>query len=146
MTTPLTISISGNNMAEVKAAVMELAAALGAENVQRVAVATDAPEAEVEVATKAAEEPTPTTPPAEDNAPDEPEGVVKDMTPAEARETGIKEVQSHFAQNPGSIGTITEIQKKYNVKMFTEITDAKAFDFLADVRLLTAGAPTAEAS
>lgn len=152
MTKPLTISITGNNVAEVKAALLELAAALGAENVQSVALASNAPAATVEVGptpTPAAD-PAPTPAPAEDNtandAPAEPEGVVKDMTPAEARETGIKEVQAHFSAHPDSITTITEIQKKYGVKMFTEITDAKAFDFLADVRLLTAGAPTAGAS
>lgn len=150
MTKPLVISVSGNTVAEVKAALLELAATLGADNIRHVTVTEDAAQAMLDVAPKATEEPEPTTPPEEekqaDETPAEPEGVVKDMTPKEARETGIREVQAHFAANPGSIGTITEIQKKYGVKMFTEITDAKAFDFLADVRLLTAGAPTAEAS
>lgn len=71
---------------------------------------------------------------------DHAQNVVVDMTPAEARQAGIAEVQAHFAENPSSIQQITKLQEKYGVKMFADIPDDKAQAFLADVRLLVSGA------
>jgi hypothetical protein len=66
-------------------------------------------------------------------------GLVKEMTPDEARETAIREIQAHFAQHPTCFGEIQTMQKKYGVKMFADVPDGKAHALLADVRLVVGG-------
>ncbi|GAB1858891.1 hypothetical protein MHTCC0001_37350 [Flavobacteriaceae bacterium MHTCC 0001] len=67
--------------------------------------------------------------------------MVKDMSPSEARDAAIKEVQEFYMGKPNNMVEIGKLQKKYGEKMFTEDTDGKAHDFLADVRLMTPRAP-----
>ena len=128
----INISITGTDICQVQAMVLSLADRLGGESIGSVEMDVETPAAEITLISPTAKpEPEP-----------EPEAV-SDVTPAEAKERGIKAVQTYFAENPDSLSEITAIQKKYNVKMFTDIKENNAIDFLADVMLLTAGAPSA---
>jgi len=131
--TRLNISITGTDLSEVQAMVLALADKLGDGSIGSVEIATETPAAIVTLTNE-----TDLKPKQKDDKP-----AVGEMTPAEARETGIKAVQTYFATHPESLAEITAIQKKYNVKMFTDIKETNAIDFLADVMLLTAGAPSA---
>ena len=128
----INISITGTDICQVQAMVLSLADRLGGESIGSVEMDVETPAAEITLISPTAKpEPEP-----------EPEAV-SDVTLAEAKERGIKAVQTYFAENPDSLSEITAIQKKYNVKMFTDIKENNAIDFLADVMLLTAGAPSA---
>ena len=133
--TRLNISITGTDLSEVQAMVLALADKLGDGSIGSVEIATETPAAIVTLTNETDLKPKPKQ---KDDKP-----AVGEMTPAEARETGIKAVQTYFATHPESLAEITAIQKKYNVKMFTDIKETNAIDFLADVMLLTAGAPSA---
>ena len=135
--TRLNISITGTDLSEVQAMVLALADTLGDGSIGSVEIATEIPAAKVTLTNETGLFNTP-KPKQKDDKP-----AVGEMTPAEARETGIKAVQTYFATHPESLAEITAIQKKYNVKMFTDIKETNAIDFLADVMLLTAGAPSA---
>jgi hypothetical protein len=130
----INISITGTDICQVQAMVLSLADRLGGESIGSVKMDAETPAAEITFIS-------PTAKPEPEPEP-EPEAV-SDVTPAEAKERGIKAVQTYFAENPDSLSEITAIQKKYNVKMFTDIKENNAIDFLADVMLLTAGAPSA---
>lgn len=141
----ITVTITGDSMADVHNAIIALATEVGGENVRSVALATDANEAKVEVGqadTMADAEPE-KEPEKEPEA--QPEGVMQDLSDEDALKTGIDEVQKHFAAHPESLPEITNLQKKYGVKMFVDIDPKKAHDFLADVRLMVSGAATADA-
>ncbi|WP_319495983.1 hypothetical protein [uncultured Cohaesibacter sp.] len=95
------------------------------------------PKAKAKAATKAKakeepkEEPKTETTPAAD--------VVKDMTPAEARDKGIQMVQQHYATHPEIAAEMPALMTKYGVQMFVDVKDEDAHAFLADVRLLVNG-------
>nr|WP_321525817.1 hypothetical protein [uncultured Cohaesibacter sp.] len=65
--------------------------------------------------------------------------VVKDMTPAEARDKGIQMVQQHYATHPEIAAEMPSLMTKYGVQMFVDVKDEDAHAFLADVRLLVNG-------
>ena len=134
----INISITGSDIVEVQAMVLALADRLGDESIGSVNMDVETPAATVTLTSNIE---LTTDPEPEQKPKDKP--AVSDMTPAEAKETGIKAVQTYFATHPESLSEITAIQKKYNVKMFTDIKETNAIDFLADVMLLTAGAPSA---
>lgn len=83
----------------------------------------------------------PTEEPAEE--PDKVANEVGEKTPAEARDEGIRLMQTWFANNPNGMPEITKMMQKFAVKMFSDIEDSRAHEFLADVHLLTGGAATA---
>lgn len=141
--TPITITFTGGDFIEVQQTVLAFAAHIGGDKIASVSEAVNAPEAKVELTPAAEPEPATEPEPEAPAADPEPEGVVKDMSASEARDAAIKEVQAHYVENPNNMVEISKLQKKYGVKMFTEVSDAKAHDFLADVRLMTAGAAAA---
>lgn len=61
------------------------------------------------------------------------------LSPAKAREEGIRALQIYFGQNPGNMDVITRLQTKYGVKLFAEISDEQASAFHADALLVAAG-------
>lgn len=69
---------------------------------------------------------------------------VTDLSPVEARNRGIAELQQHFAQNPGALPTAMPafafLNKKYGVTQYSDVPDDKAHAFYADAKLLIAGA------
>lgn len=96
-------------------------------------VAEAAPETPADTPT-----PAPSAAPAPANA-----NVVEDLTPEKARETAIAKLQQFFGKSPNNMGEITRLQTKYGVKLFKEVGDDRAAEFLADVQLLVAGTPAA---
>ncbi len=79
-------------------------------------------------------------------APEVSDKTVVDLTPAEAREKGIREMQTYFGANPEAMPVIRDMQSKFGVKMFSDIPDNQALDFYADVKLLVSGNAQTEAA
>lgn len=65
--------------------------------------------------------------------------VVSDLTPEKARTQAIEQLQQFFGRNPNNMSEITKLQQKYGVKLFKDVTEDRAAEFLADVKLLTSG-------
>lgn len=65
--------------------------------------------------------------------------VVGDLSPKDAREQAIKILQQHFGANPNNMEVIQRLQTKYGVKMFSDVKDEQAHDFLADAKLVQSG-------
>jgi hypothetical protein len=65
--------------------------------------------------------------------------VVSDLTPAQAREKALRELQAYFARTPDALPKIAAIQKKHGVSKLADTPDDKAHDMLADVLLLVGG-------
>jgi uncharacterized membrane protein len=145
-TANIVIRIEGSSMAEVQRAIFALAAELGGGNIESVTSDADAPKADVKVKTRSkavkaakevVDEPVQDEPKTEAPAP---EGVVTDMTPAQARTEAIRLVTDFYASTPNAMPQITKVQTKYGVTKFGDVPDEKAHSLLADVRLLAAGA------
>jgi hypothetical protein len=139
-TSPLEITIRADSYDELVTSLVALASAMGADNVATVDIADDGKEAKVNTAKKPTK--AKAKPKTEDKAP-EASGVVTDMPPAAARDKGIAEMQQYFGTNPNAMPTLSKLQAKYKVKMFSEIPDGQATDFLADVLLIVNGTPDA---
>lgn len=115
------------------------------------------PKAEKEAATQPATETAPVTAPDAGEAPvaanqsvaPEPQAevpqvnAVADLSPEDARKSGIEEMQRYFGRNPNAMPEIKRLQTKYGVKMFQDIPDDQAHAFLADVKLLVSGSAQA---
>jgi len=67
------------------------------------------------------------------------------LTPAEAREQGIRELQMFMAREPSAMKNITDLQQKFAVKLLKDVPDDRSAEFLADVKLLVSGSPAAAA-
>ena len=65
--------------------------------------------------------------------------VVGDLSPKDAREQAIKILQQHFGANPNNMEIIQRLQTKYGVKMFSDVKDEQAHDFLSDAKLVQSG-------
>lgn len=65
--------------------------------------------------------------------------VVGDLSPKEARDQAIKILQQHFGANPNNMEIIQRLQTKYGVKMFSDVKDEQAHDFLSDAKLVQSG-------
>jgi hypothetical protein len=69
-----------------------------------------------------------------------PENPVTEMSPEEARADAIARLQKVYAKNPNQMDSIKKLQADYGVTMFTDVPDDKAHAFLADVKMVEAGA------
>lgn len=65
--------------------------------------------------------------------------VVGDLAPKDARDQAIKILQQHFGANPNNMEVIQRLQTKYGVKMFSDVKDDMAHQFLADAKLVQSG-------
>ena len=132
MTTPLLhIEINANSTEELAHALAVLQGQLGASIVVAPPGATTAA-----IVTPAAEGVAPAPTPA--SGKDDPSKDVTKLTPEEARDEGIKTLQTHIAANPADIAKVSQIQDKYNAAMLQEITDDRSHEFLADAKLVAA--------
>jgi accessory colonization factor AcfC len=158
MTEPaqITITINGTTAA-IQEAIQSLAAAMGGDKIEAVALSTDGTEAKVKAKAKPRAKTSISEATADADilaiaseglaadaaAKVDTSNVVQDMTPAQAREAGIKEIQDFFSANPHAMPIITKLTDKFGVKYFKDITDDRAHEFYADVKLVVAGSADA---
>lgn len=139
---PIVVSVSGKTVAEVRAALIALGNALGGEAIQHVELAEDAVEAKVHVKNntkakaKAEAEPEPQPEP----QPAPADNHVSDLSPADALKQGIDQMQAFFMEKPDRMPMLTKLRDQFGVTKFADIPDARAHDFLAEVKLIVSGA------
>lgn len=159
----ITISIQAADATELARLIGGLADAFGERNLGVVPVdlseahegkATVTARTKTSKAKAAKSEPEPETAPANDEGKPEPgpapethpvaENVVADLTPAKALEAANKMMQEFFLKDgDAAMKHVTKLQAKYGVRQFADVPEAKAHEFLADVRLATSGAAQA---
>lgn len=147
---PIVVSVSGKTVAEVRDALIALGNALGGEAIQHVELAEDAVEAKVHVKNntgakakaKAEPEPQPEPQPAdtEEAQPAPADNHVSDLSPADALKQGIDQMQAFFMEKPDRMPMLTKLRDQFGVTKFADIPDARAHDFLAEVKLIVSGA------
>jgi len=79
-----------------------------------------------------------------DDAPQvDPGDVVSDLTPDEARDRAVSVMQKFFPEHPECLPQIADLQRKFGIKMFAEVSDERAVELLADIMLIVNGTPDA---
>ena len=156
----LHIQINANTKEELQYALHLLAGTLGSASIAAAAPSEDVTSVDLLVGGK--EDPAPKTrkkssgktpdpdSPAPDPTPEtadgskveetKPENPVTDMTPEQARNDAIERLQKVYAKNPNQMDSIKKLQSDYGVTMFSDVPDDKAHAFLADVKMIEAGA------
>lgn len=141
--TPIKISFEAETPEQLRTILSTYMQAMGGDASRVTTLTNPTPTtAEVEVSPAADPTTTATQPYATDEkAPN----VVSDLTPEQARTQAIKTAQKFYSENPNALPQIAKLQQKFGIKMFSEVSDDRAHDLLADILLVANGTPAGEA-